>query len=243
MNIIRFISFYKKVMWYKVKKVRIWVNWVEKQIYPAGWKPWANTIAYYPLETDGKDYSWNNRDWNVGSGVSFVNLSWVSCASFNNTANGLINWSIWLSASDATMSAWFNSSNASNLYSMVSIIWDSASIQARLNNWTTLQWDIWTWSSDVTVSDWNCRDGNWHNTIVTYNRQKLILYLDWNKIWEANANINIPLTSFWIWWHLTPYSTVFPFSWYISRVIYESQARTASEVSDYYNLTKSKYGL
>jgi hypothetical protein len=62
-------------------KIYVWSNEVsavyvwDTQIYPAGWKPWANTLAYYPLETDTKDYSWNNRNL-TNSWITFDGGVW-----------------------------------------------------------------------------------------------------------------------------------------------------------------------
>ena len=53
-------------MGYKLQKIYVW----SQQVRPSGWQPWANTLAWYPLETDTKDYSWNNRDW-TNSNVTF----------------------------------------------------------------------------------------------------------------------------------------------------------------------------
>ena len=38
-----------------------------------GWQPWVNTVAYYPLESDANDYSWNGYNW-VAVDVTYTTL-------------------------------------------------------------------------------------------------------------------------------------------------------------------------
>ena len=53
------------------------------------WKPWANTVAYYPLKEDANDYSGNNRN-GTASNVNFTTLNWIECAYFNNSSDSKI---------------------------------------------------------------------------------------------------------------------------------------------------------
>jgi hypothetical protein len=52
-------------MWYKLKRIMIHDNGIEKQVRPKTRNPWANTIAYYPLNWDINDHSSNgyNLSW------------------------------------------------------------------------------------------------------------------------------------------------------------------------------------
>lgn len=54
-------------MWYKLTWMYIW----QQKIRPSGWggwQPWANTLGYWKLNWDVKDYSGNNRDGTLYNG-------------------------------------------------------------------------------------------------------------------------------------------------------------------------------
>ena len=60
-------------MWYKLKRIMMRPNGVEKQVRPSGWQPWANTLCYYNINSNDTittiyDLSFTNID-------TFINLS------------------------------------------------------------------------------------------------------------------------------------------------------------------------
>lgn len=113
------------VSWYKLSNIYIWTQ----QVRPGGWKPWANTIAYYPLESDANDYSWNNiNPTAVGSAITFwTDSTGKWCAVFSANSNSYIGYWTWWSAfnfwtSGCTIAFWLwdltnNTSTGSGSYS------------------------------------------------------------------------------------------------------------------------------
>ena len=91
-------------MWYKVNKIYVGTQ----QVRPV-WKPWSNTIAYYPLTstTTVNDMSGNNRNLTNHS-VSFNTYDWVNCAYFNGSSQYLNQDSVnmWLFSGSLTVSSW-----------------------------------------------------------------------------------------------------------------------------------------
>ena len=97
-------------MWYKVKRIMIWQNWTEKQIYPATWHPWANTLLYCPFNNDIIDYSWNsNTITATWTGFADIISWWNKCLKVTDTS-----WSItwpwtlmaWVWTWDFAVSLW-----------------------------------------------------------------------------------------------------------------------------------------
>jgi len=218
------------------------------------WKPWANTLAYYPLETDTKDYSWNGRD-GTNSNVTFSN----GIATFNGnnamvtiphsdrqkpTANFTI--SVRAKATSWSASEWwaymivakqqFWAQNYQNFYYSILINWNKYA-GGGITNWNS--WSTFPW--DTNISIWlNER----HLYVLTNNGTEKTLYLDWQQIGQATENtisssFSVPLTI----GNASSYNHNAYFNWNISKVIFEDKTWTAQEISDYYNQTKSNYWL
>ena len=218
------------------------------------WKPNANTLAYYPLETDTKDYSWNGRD-GTNSNVTFSD----GIATFNGnnamvtiphsdrqkpTANFTI--SVRAKATSWSASEWwaymivakqqFWSQDYQNFYYSIYINWNKYA-GGGITNWNS--WSTFPW--DTNVSIWlNER----HLYVLTNNGTEKTLYLDWQQIGQATENttsssFSVPLTI----GNASSYNHNAYFNWNISNVILESKTRTAEQVAWYYNSTKSTYGL
>ena len=60
-------------------------NGVEKQVYPAWWQPWVNTLLYLPLATNSNDQSWNG---NNGTDTNITYSDWK--AVFNTSGTSCI---------------------------------------------------------------------------------------------------------------------------------------------------------
>lgn len=56
--------------------VYVWTNTMKNAYIGDVWTPWSNTLAYYPLATGTKDYSWNGRD-GTNNWVTFSDGVWV----------------------------------------------------------------------------------------------------------------------------------------------------------------------
>lgn len=234
-------------MWYKLKRIMMRPNGVEKQVRPSGWEPWANTVAYYPLtsQTTVNDMSGNNYTL-INNGLSFGTYNGVSCAykegwilgAYSNITNNP-NWN-----SDRTYSFWsynenitipgdiecyistgnrgsnqlvvLGASESSNGQEMVSQRWQSKYMGASLR-------------------------GQWVYTCVTYDGATFYWYRNWVLLNTWSYVINTTWTTFAIGGY--PNWGRYTFRWNFSNLILENKARTAQEVADYYNLTKSNYWL
>lgn len=147
-------------MWYKVNKRYVGTQ----QVRPSGWKPWSNTIAYYPLETDANDASWNWHNASWVSGSSYTTVSWKLSANFDwnryiNTWVSVWSWPLTIaclfchtdlswSTYQTAISTPFNWNWSSNAH-----IWMCFE-NARFYRWAGHFYESWwSWPS-LTLSQW-----------------------------------------------------------------------------------------
>ena len=225
----------------EIKRVTIRPNGTEKLIRPVWWQPWANTIAYYPLTDDFNDYGWNSYNLTQNS-AQITTLNWVKCCDLNSSycaANFAVN------TLPCTMAFRHKSKVTTNKFLAICFA-DST------RNWGG-RW-IWTWNVDeLQVRYWNPTNTyspvnytfntNWNLYVLTLSDAKWTLYIN-SDTYQLKTNLSAPSWSgsplrIWAnevwqtWWG----------NWYISQIIVENKARTAQEVSDYYNQTKWNYWL
>lgn len=242
-------------MGYKLTGMYMRPNGVEKQIRPKWWwQPWANTIAYFPLnatstvnDLSGHSYSlasnWNVTFWTYNwVSCCYINVGMLSCA-INTTSKSAITENIWYCEADAP--------NYDNWY-IINIGYTNPTTSANCN-WIIRSngrpsWRIWftgyvdetNWIYSSTTTYNPISTNTWYNLCYTYNGTTLTLYVNWQAVWTASSS----------------WSTDFSYvslsrsadldrsiKGYISNAIYEDIVRTAQEVLDYYNLTKSNYWL
>ena len=208
------------------------------------WEPWSNTIAYYPLESNGNDFSWNSRN-GTEYNMTYTTKDWILCAYFN--------WSDWYiglpwfwTLSSLTVSLWTNSSyswSASNTPFSTWPTTDNANFQIY-NNADEVAASRWNWSNSdyqSTHTDWT--DWIWHNIIVTNWNSWFKIYID--SVLKANSNVVRTVKSdnghcfIWYW---TSWWWIY-YLWYISNVIVEDKVWEAQEVQDYYDSIKSLYWI
>lgn len=217
-------------MWYKVKKIYQWSNLVRPK-----WKPWPNTIAYYPLEKNFNDYSWNWYNLTV-SNATITNLNWVSCGLYSNGRAYNATPTVW---STRTLVAWFyNQTSWILVWTGATQSWYYAIMMS--NNWDKIQIsDFYT----TGYSSSSISSNSWHLWVAIADWANMYIYVDWvlaNSWTHSNT-----LSSTWVSAWGKPFTNQYTdyFSWYLSNVILENKARTAQEISNYYNQTKSKYWL
>ena len=244
-------------MWYKLKRILIYPDGVtEKQVYPAWWKPNANTLAYYPLSIDTKDYSWNGRD-GTNSNVTFSNgiatFNWsnamvtVADASWQRPWNNMTI-SLWGKANSWTHTeSWqdlfllwkfqFYSSWLYNMFYRIIIVNSTKNALWWFSSWA----DYSTYPLETTAP---ISLDTWYLYTITTEWTSKKFYLNWTLINQATSNTttstnSVPLT-IWNWWYNNHQAY---FNWNISNVILENKTWTSAEVLNYYNTTKSNYGL
>ena len=228
-------------MWYKLKRIMMRPNGVEKQVRPTGWTPWANTIAYYPLTstTQWTDKSWNWFNLTNWWWVSFGTYQWVDCWYFSgknclkrsswniiNNWQTTFTWLAWIYFNGSFVDAprFFSNYNQANWY-FILYNWSSKIV---VYSWSTSNW------VSVSTGWWHLYWISWNYGSGTFTWYKDTTSNSWSWSWR----------NYWSWlvvWGTN--SATDSFGWYMSEVIYENKTRTAQEVQAYYNLTKSKYWL
>jgi len=242
--------------------VYIWTSGELKNAYIGEvWTPWINTIAYYPLEKDANDYSWNNRHWTN---------SWVTFSNGLATFNGSASITLWTADRTkiqtypkATISVWFNRNWNKNWWM---IIWKMQTNPTATSNavycvyvrydsnaplypnqicWWIYTWDGWTPEPLSFQWAWQLATANTrYNVVITKDWTTKKWYINWVKIVEKSTT-NTATTynpDLIIWWW-TYYNNDVRFTWNISNVIFEDITWTDQNVQDYYNSTKSLYWI
>lgn len=209
-----------------------------KNFYKQWWQPWANTLVYYPFDTDINDYSWNNYNLTNYWNVSITEVSWVTSANFINSAP------YWLYNSDTN----------------ITIQW----------KYTFLVWMyyVWWWSAYPRVFGWTdnrfmlYRNGaiepnaaNWWWIQSIPNTWELIVFVGNLTTWAWDGYKNWTYIKSWtgttwarhgirLWWNEGNASNgTDAFYWAMSKLIFENRQRTAQEIADYFNQTKSLYWI
>ena len=212
-----------------------------------GYTPWSNTVAYYPLTSSStiQDKSWNNKTLTNVWNVAFWTYAWVNCAYFNGTSNSqLYNTSISFSAYPTqTVLVWmYITWTSSSVYQTIYHIWTTAKtgkLGSWFKYWTWLCIGSWYWWYE-SIKSWNI-NGSWHLLVNVTNWTSSTQYLDWVLYQSLTNSLSDTQTWLYIWW--AQQNTSERLSWYESELIVENRAWIATEVSNYYNLTKSNYWL
>ena len=198
------------------------------------WKPWANTIAYYPLNSTSTylDKSWNNR-----------NLTVYSSPTYTATYADLTNWCFAIpnmTYSTCTVSFWCKRNWTQTSRALVDMVSNDTFIRYWYGtNWyTNFQKSKPSWSGEQYLTN----DTNRHLYTVTNNSSNCLVYLDGTlKFTLASFGTQTSAWSrIWAVWNWTSPNNP---NIYVSEFIIEDKARAAQEIADYYNSTKSNYWL
>ena len=230
-----------------------WVYIGQTKVRPSGWgwwQPWANTVAYYPLTstTTVNDQTNNWHDW-TNNWVAFGTYAGVDCAYFDRSSYISVPDSPELRWWDAyTISLWYNYDGngvtAIDFYSK----WKDTATGRMLNRvilgsnpylQTTMcaSNEIGGYMSSSVIS-W------WHNWLVVRSAPNTLLYIDGQLAFSWTQTSSYTNTDAVLIWAGTNWSTTdYYVSWHMSNVIVENAARTAQEILDYYNNTKSNYWI
>ncbi len=212
------------------------------------WKPWANTYAYYKFEQDANDYSGNGRNataynityttltswkkiWVFNGSNSyavcpFYNYTWTTNPTFticvrirltsvpgSSTLRNLIN----------NQTSAYNGYFTDLLWAKLRNCFGNSIAEESYTNMTAWSWYLLC----VTVSNWAINRYLYYNwTLYTWSES------GWTYT-SVNQYVNIGRRPAWDRY------------WYgnISELIIENKVRTATEITKYYNQTKSDYWL
>lgn len=209
------------------------------------WKPWANTLAYYKFDWNLNDSSgnWHNltNSWTISYSTSpyAVNLTTSSYLYFNNsdTFNHDRTYNTW---------AYITSRNPNNSATVLFSQWTWAT-NSMIFCCIDYQWKLsmWFYNDDST---WTITSSlnQWVNVCYTYNyaTKTYKAYINWVKDIDGTKATQYSIAS----WNLYVWALAdnppFPnyrVQWKLSEFILENKARTAEEVSKYYNSTKWNY--
>lgn len=248
--------------------LRWWVTWVltEHKIRPSYKRePTADTIAYYPLNWDANDYSWNNRNLTT-NGVTYSetiangNKCWTFTGVIRNNGSKWWEWTSWVSMSNANMTLsvrakttgnWTDSTYWANKWMLLYFqdSWRNYWQTIKTAHWTT--WYIaaewWGWGSSIWTSaetptpyaDWQ-----WHHFCATYTISSVKLFVDWQLVSSWTGSFTAVTTNYNI--YVGKDTTSYNYYWYagqMSEVIFEKATWTDADVLEYYNWTKSNYWL
>lgn len=220
----------------KIKKVYLG----QRQIYPEKepWEPGTNTIAYYQFNSNLNDSSWNSNNlstsaWTV---TYWTTEQWAKYAYFNGaTYTSYLTKSINY-ADPNTICFRANAKKSGNGYVMLEM-WNDGREYARIHPNVNIEY-WWGLSSSRALNTWY---------LLTYVREwsTAKLYINWTQV-----RTGTPTTTTWtrsIRFRLNQVgnqtSTSYCADYYISELIRESKVRSDQEITDYYNSTKSLYGI
>lgn len=235
-----------------IKNCYVWstaVKWIycwTTKVRPSGWKPWANTLAYYTFDTqtllnsktntvDATRYSWS---WSYST---WYKWQWYSA--------NISSW--WPIALSSKLPSWdfticsclkFNSypPSSSQLWWW---FWNLGSnrnaVHAQFYSGQHFQIRIYDWSSDWTANEfnpWRLSANTRYRFVMTRTWTTIKLYINWSLNWSwTNTISNTQTATYYIW---TCYDTSRRFNWQIDNVIIENRAWSDDEVRAYDNLIK-----
>ena len=208
----------------------------------AGWQPGANTVAYYKFDNNLNDSSGNWFNLSMGSGsMTYWTTSWWA-------TYWTFTWSNWTNTLTTTGSHWTTYTLSCWLNTLSNYWWNYQNIMVELFYTNDIDIRLMNWRSKISCYDTNLTGSSislntWYNAVVTRNWSTLQLYINWvyQNSWTWNTSASFPLRIT-LWSKDAPWAN-WAWQWQRSEVIIEDKVRTAQEISDYYNLTKTDYGL
>lgn len=210
------------------------------------WQPWANTIAYWRLNWNTLDSSWNDRNlsvrtWSISYGVlSWWQNYWIfdgnTILSHKSNYVWLNKWTLlayiyYMSNSGILLADTQDVNNSNNYY--------------HTSNYSGSQYrPLYYWSSSSqATAPWTLQ---WFLFVITQDGTGLKYYKNWTLVNTISITNFLSGTSHnqrSVGGHARWTQYYDKINWYISDVILENKVRTAQEIQDYYNQTKSLYGI
>lgn len=223
----------------KITKLMLnWEGYEIREYQEWWWQPWANTIAYWKLDGDMLDYSWNWYDGTWWTENYTTLSSWIQVANFNWTSSIETTYTQTISTEPFTILWWFKRANTWEQYWLWK--WAVESNYSYLHMGFYSNWTVVMDFYGTTNPSWQCSDTDWHFAAFTYSWTTQRCYYDDNTPQDITKSFN---EFAWALWLGSRVGWRNKFSWNLSNVIIENKARTDQEIVDYYNQTKSLYGI
>lgn len=205
-------------------------------IWTDEWTPWANTIAYYPLNSTDtvNDKSGNNRNL-TSSTLSFGTYQWVNCA-YGNQAIATLSASLG-TFTTMTLSIYAYNWNSSDRY--FCSVWGNWNLDITSHK-ATYYYNSWY---NFNLNDY--KQGSRQHLCAVFKNRSVYLYQNGSLISSGWVNWDIVITYwFWVWTNCNwgAPSSQRLIGW-VSNFIIENKARSQAEITAYYNSTKANYGL
>lgn len=212
--------------------------WVYIRVDQQWWQPGANTICYFPLTSDLLDASWNSYSLTASGSAAIWTIDWVDCLNCS-ASSSYVSWTI----------SWIPQWQQAR----TNMCWIRWTISGNYPWWQ--YWSTWTWHADIILSNnwitwsqyWDAissnqsaTTGQWYHVAVTTSWGTVKIYVNWALKNSSSMTINTSWTTLYLGrgtWDNT-YGRA-----YYSNMIIEDKTWTDQEIADYYNLTKSLYGI
>lgn len=207
--------------------------------------PWANTLAYYEFNWNLNDSSGNNRNLSLASGsVTYWTESWWAKYGYFNTSTYTNNYtSMPYNSSAYTINIWYKRVGGNS---------GEQCTVADFHTWWNYFPRLNIRSSDVLyivsrnyVSTSNTN--TWSNYCISISSWIATCYRNWTQVASYSVySFSWNLTYFRLntVWYAGSYSlSHYAADGRMSALIIENKTRTAQEISDYYNQTKSLYWI
>lgn len=202
-----------------------------------------NTVAYYPLENDTNDYSWNKMHL-TNNGATFVTEDWVRVWYNDNNTSKYARWGFALTSwnNPFTISLFAKNKSKTNYWVMV-WTWYGSWTQWANVFFKDNQLYFWWWTNDT--ASWFVSTWKWLHIVFTFDWTTGKLYVDWELKVSKNVTYSVPtsiiyttLFANYIW---NVYSPTDAFYWYLSQVIAENRAWTVKDINKYRKSIADRY--
>lgn len=226
-------------MWYKLTGMYIG----NQKIRPNGWKPWANTLLYLPLNSTDTytDQSWNSVV-TTNNGTTFWTNYWVDCGYFNSSNIQVTTFTV---PSAWTILCW--------CYNTWTVWWDGHIIDIGSSTRRLLtsydEWWPWYWALsdwDLIRTTWFTYQNQWILYAFTFENGAQNLIIKWNSIDDSLPTTysfsSFTPTAMNVWNEWNNWATRYFLGW-MSNLIFEDKAWTATEINNYYDQTKWNYWI
>lgn len=207
-----------------------------KQITPR--TPWENTTAWYKLETDANDYSWNNRNASWANVTYWTELN-LKYAQFNGSSSYLLA-NNWLSSWDYTISVWIKATELKTEAILITN-WSGNNMQPiYLTANGNVQQTYWIWStSSYQTPAWTVSTDTRYNIVSVREWSTAKIYVNWQLIWSWSVTTNTYTDQRAIW--AQKYYNQHWYNWKMSNLIIEKWWWDENAVSNYFESTKENY--